>query len=89
MENSRGQTAHTLTLDARARAVMTGVEDVECFNEEIAVITTCMGAVTVTGAGLKVAQLDIAAGRVTLEGRVDSLEYGAAKKTGLLGRLFR
>lgn len=89
MENQTVRTAHTVTMEDRARAIITGVEDVECFNEELAVITTCMGAVSVCGAGLKVSQLDIGSGRVALEGRIDSLEYGAARRTGFFGKVFR
>ena len=90
-EVKRVQTAqnHTLTLEGRARAFITGVEDVDCFNEEVAVITTSMGAVTITGAGLKVSQLDLAQGSVALEGRIDALEYGAVRRGGFFTRVFK
>ena len=48
-----------------------------------------MGALTVAGAGLKVARLDLKEGRVEMTGRIDTLEDGAAKKSGLLARLLR
>lgn len=80
---------HSVAIDGRARAHITGVEDVDCFNEETAVITSSMGSITVTGAGLKVSRLDLDKGAVTLEGRIDSLEYGAVRKGGLLSRVLR
>jgi sporulation protein YabP len=80
---------HTLTIEGRSRAFITGVEDVDCFNEEVAVITTGMGAVTITGAGLKVSQLDLAQGNVALEGRIDALEYGTVKRGGFFSRVFK
>lgn len=80
---------HSLTIEGRSGAVITGVEDVECFNEETAVITTVLGAVTITGAGLKVSMLDLEKGSVSLEGRIDSLEYGAAKRGGFMARIFK
>jgi sporulation protein YabP len=87
--NAHAKNGHNLTLDDRARAVMTGVEDVECFNEELAVVTTTMGAVTVTGANLRVSKLDLSEGRISIEGRIDSLEYGAVKRGGFFSRMVK
>jgi len=89
MQAEKAKKGHSLTLDDRARAVMTGVEDVECFNEELAVVTTALGAVTVTGANLRVSKLDLAEGRISIEGRIDSLEYGAAKRGGFFSRMLK
>ena len=69
---------------------MTGVEDVDCFNEQVVVLRTPLGTLTVTGAGLNISQLTLEDGRVELEGEVDALEYsGGKKRGGLLSRLFR
>ena len=57
---------HGLTLEGRAKLTVTGVEDVDCFSEDAAVIATAMGALTVAGAGLKVARLDLKEGRVEM-----------------------
>ena len=80
---------HSLVMEDRARISLTGVEDVDCFSEEMAVVTTSAGSVTLTGGGLKVARLDLQAGEVDIEGRIDVLEYGAARKSGFFGRIFR
>ena len=89
MQTGQPRATHSITIDERARTRITGVEDVECFNEEIAVITTCMGAITISGAGLKVSQLDLDQGTVALEGRIDAMEYGAARRGGFLSRVFK
>ena len=81
--------AHNLCIEDRSRMRLTGVEDVDCFSENIAVITTTMGAITVTGASLKVSRLDLQSGEVSLEGQIDSVEYGAVRKGGFLSRVFR
>ena len=82
--------AHTITLNDRKRLSITGVEDVECFNEQIVVLQTPLGTLTITGAALNVSQLSVEDGRVSVEGEVDALEYtGGRKKGGVLGRLFR
>lgn len=82
--------AHTVTLNDRKRLSITGVEDVDCFNEQIVVLQTPLGTLTVSGAGLNVSQLNLEDGRVSLEGEVNAMEYtGGRKKGGMLGRLFR
>ena len=81
--------AHTITLNDRKRLAITGVEDVDCFNEQIVVLRTPLGTLTVTGAGLNMSQLSVEDGRVSLEGEVDALEYSGMKHRGVLGRLFK
>jgi len=81
---------HTVTLCDRKRLSITGVEDVDCFNEQVVVLRTPLGTLTITGAALNMSRLSLEEGRVTLEGEVDALEYtGGKKKGGLLGRVFR
>ena len=81
---------HALTLVDRRKLSLTGVEDVDCFNEQLVVLRTGQGTLTVAGAGLNVSELSLEDGRVELEGEVDALEYtGGKKKGGLLGRLLR
>ena len=81
---------HSLTLTDRKRLSLTGVEDVDCFNEQLVVLRTPLGTLTVAGAGLNISQLTLEDGRVELEGEVDALEYSGGKKPGgFLSRLFR
>lgn len=81
---------HAVTLVDRKRLHLSGVEDVDCFNEQIVVLRTPLGTLTVTGAALNVSSLNLEQGVVELDGEVDALEYsGGQKKGGLLGRLFR
>ena len=82
--------AHTIALNDRKRLCITGVEDVDCFNEQLVVLQTTLGTLTITGAGLNVSQLNLEDGRVALEGEVDAMEYsGGKRRGGVLGRLFR
>ena len=85
-----GTRTHTLALRDRKCLSLTGIEDVDCFNEQLVVLRTPLGTLTVTGAGLNLNQLNLEDGRVEVEGEVDALEYSGGKKPGgLLGRLFR
>ena len=90
MQNVEAAREHAVTLMDRKRLSLTGVEDVDCFNEQIVVLRTSQGTLTVAGAGLNISQLSLEAGRVEIEGEVDALEYSGAKKQGgLWSRLFR
>ena len=90
MQNAETGRQHSVNLTDRKRLSLTGVEDVDCFNEQIVVLQTPLGTLTVTGAGLNISQLNLEDGRVSLEGEVDAMEYtGGKKKGGVLGRLFR
>lgn len=83
--------AHTLTLVGRATATLTGVEDVECFNEQIVVLRTPLGALTLTGEGLNVSQLNLEDGRLIVEGEIAAVEYSDRRKSASSGfwrRLF-
>lgn len=82
---------HTLTLVGRSTATITGVEDVDCFNEQIVVLRTALGALTLTGEGLNISQLSLGDGRLVVEGEIASAEYSQGKRTGgagFFGRLF-
>ena len=90
MQNAETGRQHSVNLTDRKRLSLTGVEDVDCFNEQIVVLRTSQGTLTVAGAGLNISQLSLEAGKVELEGEVDALEYsGGKKKGGWLGRLLR
>ena len=50
MQNGNdAQTArkHTVTMEDRKRLEVTGVEDVDCFNEQVVVLQTALGTLTV------------------------------------------
>lgn len=92
MQNSNHSSTegHTLTLVGRSTATITGVEDVECFNEQIVVLRTPLGALTLSGEGLNISQLNLGDGRLIVDGEIAAIEYSHAKKQGgLLSRLLR
>lgn len=81
---------HTLTLSGRATATVTGVEDVDCFNEQIVILKTPLGSLTISGDGLNISQLSLGDGRLIVEGEIAAIEYSHRKKQGgsFFGRLF-
>lgn len=81
---------HGFTLANRSHAEISGVVEVDCFNEEMIVLNTALGAMTVCGRGLNISDLSQEKGRVAVDGEFDSVEYsGKAKKGGFFSRLLR
>jgi len=81
---------HSMTLESRSRLVISGVTDVDSFNEETVVLATQEGPLTVLGSGLKIGQLNLENGRLSVEGRIDAMSYADRReKTTLMKRMFR
>ena len=66
---------HRLTLDGRARLTLTGVEDVERFDEAEIVMSTSAGALTIRGSELHIEKLSLDGGEIHITGQVDALNY--------------
>lgn len=82
---------HNLILDDRKSLVVTGVSDVDSFDEETVIIYTDFGELTVKGKFLHVNKLSLESGELTLEGQITSLTYTDNKPNngGFLSKLFR
>ena len=88
--NSMPQTAHRLELTGRERLTVSGVEDVERFDETGIVMSTSAGTRVVTGEDLHIGKLSLDGGELHVEGRVDSVTYedDGAGRGGFFSRLF-
>lgn len=67
--------AHSLTIEGRRRMRISGVLDVESFQEDEMTVVTQAGTLTVWGEGLKLGKLNPEEGQVLLEGNIASIEY--------------
>ena len=85
------QTGHGITLMNRSHAETTGVSDVDCFNEEMIVLSTSMGDMTICGSSLNISQLNQQDGRLIVDGEFNSIEYSGKKggKGGFFSRMLR
>lgn len=85
------QKPHHLFLEDRRVLTLTGVSDVENFDDKTVVAITDHGELTVMGGELQITRLSLETGDMALEGRIDSLTYAEnrMKKGGFWGRLFR
>ncbi|MDR0446393.1 MAG: sporulation protein YabP [Oscillospiraceae bacterium] len=86
------ETTHNLIVEARGRAAVSGVTDVESFDENEIIMATSMGALFLRGTELRIEKLSLDTGDVAIEGNIDKIEYedGARERDGgFFRRLFR
>ena len=87
----RPQAPHHVILEDRTSLSVSGVEEVESFDEGSVVMYTAKGTLVVRGEGLHIEKLSLDGGDLMVEGTIDSLSYEdeGGEKLGLLARLFR
>ena len=88
---ARAELPHNIILEGRERLSISGVEDVESFNEENIVVYTSKGMLIVQGRDLHIEKLSLDGGDLAVEGQVQSLRYEeeVREKGGLFSRLFK
>jgi sporulation protein YabP len=81
---------HTLTARARAYMQITGVVEVDSFDDRTVQLQTDCGELTLEGEELHIGTLDIGRGIVEVTGRINGCYYqdGAPQKRGLRARFF-
>lgn len=86
MENA---TEHTLNLTNRETLSLTGISDVDSFNEEEILAVCSCGELTIKGDMLHIEELNLENGILTVSGKIVSLTYSERfSSTSLLKRLF-
>ena len=88
--DNQNYTQHRLEMDGRERLTVSGVEDVERFDETMIVMTTVAGTLVVTGDGLHIGKLSLEGGELHVDGQIDSLAYEDDRRQGggFFSRLF-
>lgn len=75
MEQSMQNKPHSLTLEGRSRASITGVDAVCCFNEREIVLETSEGEIALLGEGMHIEQLNLEEGQLDVTGEIAGVEY--------------
>jgi sporulation protein YabP len=95
MENvkvNKVQGSHMVHIDERQRVTLTGVTQVDTFNEDNVVLHTTMGVLNIKGKAMKVNKLNVDNGDMSIEGEIISLTYTSkdtSNKENLIKRLFK
>ena len=82
--------AHRVEILGREKLTVSGVEDVERFDEGGSVMSTAAGTLIITGSELHIGKLSLDGGELHVDGKIDSVAYEDApqERGGFLGRLF-
>ena len=82
---------HNLILEGRKKLTLTGVSDVDSFDDRTVVAYTSFGELTIKGKELHISKLNLENGELNLDGEIDSMAYSENHETGggFLTKLFR
>lgn len=82
---------HNLILEDRKKLVVSGVEDVDSFDEQTVVAYTAVGELMIKGEGLHINKLSLETGELTLDGEIASLTYteNRSSNCSFFSKLFR
>ena len=88
-DRARPEMSHHIILEEREQLVVSGVEEVESFDENTIFLTTAQGGLEIQGEGLHIEKLSLDGGDLKVEGRVNALLYGEENRPrgGLFARL--
>ena len=96
MSNSMNSTSsgvlQNLILENREKLNVSGVNDVWSFDDQVVIIETELGLLTVKGENLKINKLNIDTSEVIVEGRIDNLSYSehqTKSEGGKFGKIFK
>ena len=89
MSFESGLARHRLVLEERNTLSVSGVEEVESFDENTIVMLTSLGTLVIHGTQLHIEQLSLEGGELKVTGEVDSLSYEDTRpQGGFFSRLF-
>lgn len=83
-----------LYIENRQKATISGVLNVQSFNEAEIIIETVLGILTIKGTGMHINKLNLEAGDLMIDGNIDSCAYSEkrdlkTKSAGFFSKVFR
>lgn len=91
-DRARPEMGHHIILEEREQLVVSGVEEVESFDEGTILLTTVQGGLEIQGEGLHIEKLSLDGGDLKVDGDIDAVSYeddGPGSRGGFLARLLR
>ncbi len=82
---------HNIILEDRKKLILSGVTDVESFEDDAIQLKTSLGDLTIRGVGLKMESFVAEIGDLTVNGNVYAIVYtnDSSKKQSFVSRLFK
>ena len=86
--------SHSILMENRERATITGVQDVDSFDENSVLLVTDLGYIALHGIDLHISKLNLEDGQLIVEGEIIGIEYNdhegmGGKSGGFFKKLFR
>ena len=79
------QLVHSISLQSKSQLIITGVTDVDNFNDKVLLVYTSMGELTVRGRNIRVESFGNENGELVANGDIRALIYGDAGKRSKVG----
>ena len=92
MINDEKNNVHNVILEGRKNLTISGVTDVDSFDERCISLYTQLGELVIKGRELHINSMSVETGEMTIEGDIWALNYGDKDKKSsatFLGKLFR
>lgn len=82
---------HNLIMEDRRSLSISGVSDVDSFDDQTVVVFTDLGELTVHGTQLHISKLSLEIGELMMEGNISSLSYSdqQPRNVGFFNKVFR
>lgn len=91
--NNNINVIQNVILENREKLSISGVLDVLSFDDQIVILETELGLLTVKGDNLRINKLSLDTAEVTIDGEIYNLGYSekemTQKSSGFLGKIFR
>lgn len=80
-----------ITIEDRKKILVTGVEQVENFNDNTIILTTINGGITIKGEELNISKLNVEDGNVKIQGKINGVNYSSRdlSSKNILEKLFK
>lgn len=90
-EQKNTKTVQNIILENRRKIAISGVLDVDSFDEHSIILLTDLGILEVNGADIKIEKLNLENGEISASGEFDNIEYvtDRIEKGGVLKKIFR
>lgn len=91
-KNQKERQVCNVILEDRSKLSVTGVEDIDNFDESNFTALTCAGALVVRGTDLHINKLNVDTGELVVDGEIDSCVFNnsyGGKSGGLFSKIFR
>jgi sporulation protein YabP len=94
VQNNSNNIIQNLILENREKLTITGVVDVLSFDDQIVIVETQLGLLTIKGEELRINKLSLDSSEVIIDGEIFNLGYSEAgmnkKSNGsILGKIFK